>query len=276
MDAGRRRRDRDGPDAAGGPGHRRAGLAAGRGHRVRGRPTRRAPRSAACRTPPPTSAPRSGTALVGFRADRHPDRRFFAGIRDNPASRRRRSRRARRSWPAASRSSPTPSSRLRSRRRAAGGRGGRDRRREQEGADGRPAGRLSVLVLLALLGLFFTRLLPVEAVGADRPGGSARRRRPRPEPRWAAYGRNARISRSSARRRDRSTTASMTSMPPLGLASACSSSGSEVTRRCGVRVAAHRARPGRPRAACRRGGRSGRRTPARPARASRRSSRRRR
>ncbi len=30
---------------------------------------------------------------------------------------------------------------------------------------------LSVLVLLALLGLFFTRLLPVEAVGADPPGG---------------------------------------------------------------------------------------------------------
>ena len=53
-------------------------------------------------------------------------------------------------------------------------------------------------------------------------------------------GRSALIRASRARRLSRRTTASTTSMPPLGEASACSSSGRLVTRRCGVRVAAHR------------------------------------
>ena len=47
------------------------------------------------------------------------------------------------------------------------------------------------------------------------------------------------------------STASTTSMPPFGLASACSSSARSVTRQCGVRVAAQRP-PGRRRGACRR------------------------
>ena len=46
---------------------------------------------------------------------------------------------------------------------------------------------------------------------------------------------------SRSRRLSRRTTASTTSIPPLGLASACSSSASESTRQWGVRVAAHRA-----------------------------------
>ena len=45
---------------------------------------------------------------------------------------------------------------------------------------------------------------------------------------------------SRSRRLSRRTTTSTTSMPPLGLASACSSSASESTRQCGVRVAAQR------------------------------------
>ena len=45
---------------------------------------------------------------------------------------------------------------------------------------------------------------------------------------------------SSSRRLSRRTRTSTTSMPPLGEASACSSSGSDSTRQCGVRVAAHR------------------------------------
>ena len=49
------------------------------------------------------------------------------------------------------------------------------------------------------------------------------------------------MATSSARRLSRRTTASTTSMPPLGLASACASSARSVTRQCGVRVAAHSA-----------------------------------
>ena len=51
----------------------------------------------------------------------------------------------------------------------------------------------------------------------------------------------ARIRSSSSRRLSRRTRTSTTSIPPLGLASACSSSGSDSTRQWGVRVAAHRA-----------------------------------
>ena len=53
-------------------------------------------------------------------------------------------------------------------------------------------------------------------------------------------GRAARIRASRSRRLSRRTATSTTSMPPFGLASACSSSASDSTRQCGVRVAAQR------------------------------------
>ena len=77
-----------------------------------------------------------------------------------------------------------------------------------------------------------------------RPSGRGARSRRRPDRSRDSGVRSpvtrSRIAASRARRLSRRTTASRTSMPPAGLASACRSSASESTFQCGVRVAAHR------------------------------------
>ena len=168
---GRRAGDRDLADAARRPRHRRAGVAARRASPCRRCPTSRAARSAACRTRSPTSARRSAPRSPARCSISALTSSFLTGIAGQPGDvpddvavdRRRSSSRA------ASRSSPTPTSRPRSTTPASPTDTADAIVDENEAArlDGLRAA-LGTLAVATLLAAFAARRLPTEPPGGGR------------------------------------------------------------------------------------------------------------